>query len=142
MNELFPELMGVVVSILTACCILKAHDLRMSPFRVSVYNFVLVILFIFGVFGSTVEIEKLFCSAMACHFTLVGATHLVTNDAEKYKKDAKVWINAMTFLIGITGILLLCLDYPNTKSTLHSLAIGFTSGFVGGIFLSTRGMWA
>ena len=141
MNALFPELIGVVVTVLTAYCFLKAHDLRMSPFKVSFCNFILVILFIFGAFVSTVEMEKVVCSALACHFTLAGSIHLITNDAEKYKQGAKVWINSMTLLIAITGILLLWLDYPNTKSTLHSLAIGFTGGFVGEMFLSRASWW-
>ena len=141
MNALFPKLFGVVVTILTAYCILKAHDLKMSPFKVSVYNFILVILFILLAFGHTVETEKVVWSALACHFTMAGLIHLITNDAEKYKQGAKVWINSMTLLIVITGILLLWLDYPNTKSTLHSLAIGFTSSFVGEMFLSRASWW-
>lgn len=131
MTELFPELIGVVVTLLTAYCFTKAHDLKMSPFVVSVYNFVLVILFVFMGLGFNVEIVVVVCWALSCHFTLVGSIHLITNDAEKYKKDAKIWINSMTLLIGTTGILALAMDYPNTKSVLHSLAIGFTAGFVG-----------
>lgn len=139
MNELFPQLIGVVVTLLTAYCFTKAHDLKMSPFTVSVYNFVLVILFISVGLVSTVEIVIVLFWALACHFTLVGSIHLMTNDAEKYKKDAKVWINSMTLLIGITGILALAMDYSNTKSVLHPLAIGFTGGFIGTMLNSRRG---
>lgn len=138
MEELFPELIGVVVTLLTAYCFTKAHDLGMSPFRVSVYNFVLVILFIFMGLASAVDIVTILCWALACHFILVGSIHLITNDSEKYKQDARVWINSMTLLIGITGVLMLAIDYPNTKSVLHPLAIGFTAGFIGTLLNSRK----
>ena len=46
----------------------------------------------------------------------------------------------MTLLIAITGILVLAMDYPNTKSVLHPLAIGFTAGFVGALLKSRAGI--
>ena len=71
------------------------------------------------------------CGAFGAHFTLIGVVHLITNDCEKYEKDAKIWINSMTLLIAMTGFLALVMDYPNTKSTVHLLIIGFATGFFG-----------
>ena len=71
------------------------------------------------------------CGAFACHLTLIGAVHMITNDCEKYKRDAKIWIDSMTLLMAVTGFLTLAMDYPNTKSTLHLLIIGFATGFLG-----------
>jgi len=85
-------------------------------------------------FISTVEIERVFCGGLGCHFTLIGVVHLITNDSEKYEKDPKIWVNSMSLLIGITGVLALVMDYPNTKSILHPIIIGFATGFLGGIF--------
>ena len=133
MVELFPELIGVVMTLSVAYCCFKAHEPKSSPFKASFCSLVVAIACMFSIFISTVEIEKVFCGMLGCHFALIGTVHLITNDCEKYEKDTKVWINSMTFLIGITGVLLLLMDYPNTKSILHPLALGFTGGFFGGM---------
>lgn len=135
MSELFPELIGVVVALLTAYCWFKAHDSKSSPFKASVYCFILAIAFTLAMLRASLsEVEMIFFGAAACHFTLIGAVHLITNDCEKYEKDAKIWINSMTLLMMGTGVLLLLMDYPNTKSVLHPLALGFTGGFFGVMF--------
>ena len=132
MVELFPELIGVVIALLTAYCCFKSHESKSSPFKASVYCFILTIVFILAMLRpSIVEAEMIFFGAFACHFILVGVVHLITNDCEKYEKDTKIWINSMTLLMVGTGVLLLLMNYPNTKSVLHPLAIGFTGGFFG-----------
>ena len=136
MIELLPELLKVVITLAVAYCFYKAHEPARSPFKASVYGFILAILFILVfilvmLVSPLVGIEMALCGAFACHFTLIGAVHLITNDCERYKRDAKIWINSMTLLMAITGFLALAMDYPNTKSTLHLLIIGFATGFLG-----------
>ena len=135
MRELFPELLGVVITLAVAYCFYKAHEPTKPPFRASIYSFILAILliliFIVMLRSALVGIEIALCGAFACHFTLIGAVHMITNDFEKYKRDAKIWVNSMTLLMAVTGFLALAMDYPNTKSTLHLLIIGFTTGFFG-----------
>ena len=126
------QLIGVIITLLIAYCFFKAHQPTRPLFRASVYSFILAIVFILAVMlRSTLEIEKAFCGAFACHFTLIGAVHLITNDCEKYERDAKIWINSMALLIAITGFLTLVMGYPNTKSVLHPLVVGFAGGFLG-----------
>lgn len=134
MTELLPKLISVVTTLSIAYCCFKAHESKSSPVRACVCSFIVAIASIFLVFISTVEMERVFCGGLGCHFALVGTVHLITNDSEKYEKDPKVWVNSMSFLIAITGFLALVMDYPNTKSILHSLIIGFATGFLGGIF--------
>ena len=131
MEELLPELIKIVIVLAVAYCFYKAHEPKLSPFRRSVCNFILAIIFILSMFISAVEIERVFWGILGCHFTLIAAIHLITNDREKYEKDPKVWVNIMSLLLGTTGILALVMDYPNTKSTLHLLIIGFATGFLG-----------
>ena len=133
MAELLPKLISVVVTLSIAYCCLKAHESKSSPVRACICSFIVAIAFILSMFISTVEIERVFCGGLGCHFTMIGAVHLITNNCEKYEKDPKVWVNSMSLLIGITGILALVMDYPNTKSTLHLLIIGFATGFFGAI---------
>ena len=132
MIELFPKLIGVIITLLVAYCCFKSHESKSSPFKASVYSFIIAIVFTLATLRPSLsEVEMIFFGAFACHFTLIGAVHLITNDCEKYEKDTKIWINSMTLLIVVTGVLLLLMDYPNTKSILHSLALGFTAGFFG-----------
>ena len=134
MEELFSQLIGVVITLSMAYCCFKAHESKSSPVRASVCSFIAAVPCIFFVFISTVETVQtvqVFCGGLGCHFTLIGAVHLITDDCEKYEKDAKVWVNSMSLLIGITGVLALVMDYPSTKSILHPLIIGFATGFFG-----------
>ena len=89
-------------------------------------------------FVSTVETVIVVCGAFACLFTLVGAVHLITNDYEKYNKDARIWVDSMMLLMAVTGIWMLAMDYPNTKPMLHSFIIGFAAAFLAYIFDSRR----
>ena len=142
-SELLIQLIGVVITLLIAYCCFKAHEPTRPPFRASVYSFILaivfILVFILVMFMSPlVGVEMAFCGAFACHFTLIGAVHLITNDCEKYERDAKIWINSMTLLMAITGFLTLVMDYPNTKSVLHPLVIGFVGGFLGSMLDARR----
>ena len=139
MKELFPELIQLVISISVAYCLWQAHNLRMSPIKVSVYNFILAIVFALLLI-SPVGTLKVIGGAFACQFTLAGAVHLNINDRNVYKKDAKIWINSMALLMGITSILMLVMDYSHTKSILHAFVIGFVAGVLGGIFDMRREM--
>ena len=105
----------------------------MPPFKVSIYNFILAVLFTFMMLAPTTGIEKVIGGAFACQFTLAGAVHLIINDRDEYKKEAKIWINSMTVLMGITSVLMLVMDYPNTKWILRPLIVGFATGFFGGL---------
>ena len=133
------ELIKLVISMPVAYCIWRAHNLRMSPIKVSVYNFILAMLFAFLIM-SPVWTEKIIGVAFACQFTLAGAVHLIVNDRNAYKKDAKIWINTMTVLMTITSILMLVMDYSHTKSILHAFIIGSVAGALGVIFDPRRAM--
>ena len=139
MTELLLELLKLVIVLSIAYCFYKAHDSRLPPFRRSVCNFIFAIIFIFSMFIITVEIEKVFCGALGCQFTMIGAVHLITNDREKFEKDPKIWVNSMSILMGITGILAMLMDYPNTKSTLYLLIIGFATRVLGSVLDPRRG---
>lgn len=58
----------------------------------------------------------------------------ITNDYEKYKKDAEPLLISMTLLIAVTGILVLAMDYPSTKRMLNSFIIGIAIAVVSGWF--------
>ena len=133
MEELFSDLISVLVSVPMAYCIWQAHNLNKSPFKVGIYNFILVIAFAFLML-SPVGTVKVIGGAFACQFTLAGAVHLIVNDRSAYKENAKIWVNSMSLLMGTTSILMLVMDYPNTKSMLHGFIIGCLAGALGAIF--------
>lgn len=89
-------------------------------------------------FLSTAETAKFVSAAFACYFAFTGAVHLMTNDYEKYKKDAETFLDSMMYLIVGTGALILVIDYPNTKQMLHSFIIGFAVAIVGGLFTQLK----
>lgn len=133
MEELFSNLISLSVSIPTAYCLWQAHNLNKSPFKVSIYNFILAIAFAFLML-SPVRTVKVIAGAFTCQFALAGAVHLIVNDRSAYKKDAKIWVNSMTLLMAATSILMLVIDYPNTKLILHGFIIGYVAGALGAIF--------
>ena len=133
MEKLFPDLISVLVSVPMAYCIWQAHNLNKSPFRVGIYNFILAIAFAFLML-SPVGTVKVIGGAFACQFILAGVVHLIVNDRRAYKKNAKIWVNSMSLLMGTTSILMLVMDYPNTKSMLHGFIIGCVAGTLGAIF--------
>ena len=132
-EELFPDLISVSVSIPMAYCLWQAHNLNKSPFKVGIYNFILAIAFAFLTL-SYVGTVKIIGGAFACQFTLAGVVHLIVNDCNAYKKDEKIWVNSMSLLMGATSILMLVMDYPNTKILLHGFVIGCVAGALGSIF--------
>ena len=133
MKELFPELIKLVIAIPLAYCLWQAHNLRVSPIKVSVYNFISAMFFAFLIMAP-VGTLKIIGVAFACQFTLAGAVHLIVNDRNAYKKDAKIWINTMTLLMGITSGLMVVMDYPRTKLIFHGFVIGFVAGALRYIF--------
>ena len=134
MEELFTRLFNMVILGAIGYWYRKLHGPRMVPFKVSIYNFVFAVGCIFLMFASAAPTAKVVSGAFACQFTLVGAVHLITNDSEKYKKDADPWINSMILLMVVTSTLILVMDYPNTEPMLHSLIIGYAAAFLAYLF--------
>ena len=89
-------------------------------------------------FSPIAETSKFVSAAFACYFVFTGVVHLITNDYEKYKKDAETFLDAMLYLIVGSGALLLVIDYPNTKQMLHPFIIGFAIAIVGGWFTELK----
>ena len=77
------------------------------------------------------ENQKIFCGALASQSIFIAAVHLITNDSEKYLQKASVWVNVLTGLIIGTGVLMLAMDYSNTKSVFNPLIAGFVLGSLG-----------
>lgn len=64
----------------------------------------------------------------------MGVVPLLTNNYEKYKKDAEPVLISMTLLIAVTGIFVLAMDYPSTKRMFNSFIIGIAIAIVSGWF--------
>lgn len=111
------------------------------PFKVSLFYFFTAIAFILQIFWYSAETTKIFCGGLASRFIFVAAVHLIMNDSETYHRGASVWVMGLTgFMMG-TGVLMLAMDYSNTKSVLNPLIIGFVGGFLGATLESRRAKW-
>ena len=132
--ELFTRLFNIVLIGTISYWYWKVNRPQAYPFKISIYNFVYAVGGILSIFLFAAETSKIVLAAFACYFAFAGAVHLITNDYEKYKKDAETFLDSMMYLIIGTGALLLVMDYPNTKQMLHLLIFGFAAAFIGGWF--------
>ena len=135
---LFTQLFNIVLIGTIGYWYWKVNRPQAYPFKISIYNFVYAVGCIFLIFFSTAETTKFVAAAFACYFAFTGAVHLITNDYEKYKKDAETFLNSMMYLIVGIGALILVMDYPNTKQMLHSFIIGFAAAVIGNWFVQLK----
>lgn len=136
--ELFTRLFNIVLIGTIGYWYWKVNRPKSYPFKISIYNFVFAVGCILLIFFSTAKTAKFVSAAFACYFAFTGAVHLITNDYEKYKKDAETFLDSMLYLIVGTGALILVIDYPNTKQMLHPFIIGFAIAIVSGWFTQLR----
>ena len=138
MEELFSRLIPMVVALGFVYWYRKVDSPDVSPFKASLFYFFTAIAFIGQIFWYTTETTKIFCAVFANHFIFVAAVHLITNDSEKYHQEASIWVTGLTFLMMGTGVLMLAIDYSNTKSLLNPLIVGFVTGFLGSMLEARR----
>ena len=67
-------------------------------------------------------------------FNFRSVVHLITDDSEKYQREAAGWVDGMLGLVAVTGVLTLVLDYSNTKTLLNPMLIGFAGGMIPGLY--------
>ena len=132
--ELFTRLFNIVLVGAIGYWYWKVHKPEAYPFKVSIYNFVFAIGCALVIFSPFAETSKIVSVVFACHFAFMGVVPLITNDYEKYKKDAEPLLILMTVLIAVTGIFVLAMDYPSTKHMFNSLIIGIAIAVVSGWF--------
>ena len=131
MSELFSELIPMIVALGFVYWWRKVDRSDISPFKASLFYFFTAIAFIGQIFWYTAETTKIFCGGLASQFIFIAAVHLITNDSKKYQREASIWVTGLTGLMMGTGVLMLAIDYSNTKSLLNPLIIGFVGGFLG-----------
>lgn len=134
MEELFEQLFAIVFAAGLVYWWRKVDHPSVSPFKASLFYFAVAIIFIFVMLWYASETIKIFSVLFASYQIFVAIVHLITNDSEKYQREASVWVDGMLGLIAITGMLMLAMDYSNTKLILNPILIGFTSGWVPGLF--------
>ena len=131
MEDLFSQLVTIIVALGFVYWAQKADSPNATPFKASLFYFFAAIAFIFQIFWYTAETTKIFCGGLASHFIFVAALHLITNDPETYHREASTWVFGLTCLVMGTGVLMLAMDYSNTHALLNPFIIGFVSGSLG-----------
>ena len=121
--ELFKQLFNMVLIGTIGYWYWKVNRPKAYPFKVSIYNFVYAIGGILSIFLFAAETSKFVLAAFACYFAFTGTVHLITNDYEKYKKDAETFLDSMLYLIVGTGALLFGL--PKYKANVASTYFRF-----------------
>ena len=138
MEDLFSQLIPMIVALGFVYWWRKVNSPSVSPFKASLFYFFAGVTFIFQVFWYTPETTKIFCGGLASHFIFIAAVHLLTNDSETYHREASIWVFGLTCLMMGTGVLMLAMDYSNTKPLLNPLIIGFIGGFLGSLLDARR----
>lgn len=133
-EELFIRLFAIVFAAGLVHWYREVNKADISPFKASLFYFAVAMAFIFVMLWYTSETIKIFSALFASYQIFVGAVHLITNDSEKYQREASVWVEGMLGLMAITGVLMLAIDYSNTKPLLNPMLIGFAGGWVPGLF--------
>lgn len=118
-EELFGQLFAIVVGAAIGYWYCKVDRSDVSPFKASLFYFSVAIGFIFQMSWYAAETTKIFCGGFASHCVFIAVVHLVTNDSEKYQRKASGWVDGMLGLIAVTDVLMLVLDYSNTKPILN-----------------------
>ena len=137
MEDLFSQLIPMIVALGFVYWYRKVDSPGVSPFKASLFYFFVAMAFIFQMLWYTAETTKIFCGVLASHFIFVAAVHLITNDSEKYQQEASIWVTGLTGLMMGTGVLMLAMDYSNTKSVLNLLIVGSLVVFL--VLCLTRG---
>ena len=133
-EELFAQLFAIVFAAGLVHWYRKVNRADIPPFKASLFYFVVAMTFIFVMLGHDSETIKIFSALFISYFIFVAAVHLITNDSEKYQREASVWIDGMLGLMAITGVLTLAIDYSNTKPLLNPMILGFAGGMIPGFF--------
>ena len=92
--ELFKQLFNMVLIGTIGYWYWKVNRPQAYPFKVSIYNFVYAVGGILSIFLFAAETSKFVLAAFACYFAFTGTVHLITNDYEKYKKDAETFLDS------------------------------------------------
>ena len=130
MEELFVSLFAIVFSAGLVHWYRKVNRAEIPPFKASLFYFAVALAFIFVMLWHPSETIKIFSALFISYFIFVAAVHLITNDSEKYQREASVWVDGMLGLIAITGVLTLAMDYSNTKPLLNPMILGFAGGMI------------
>ena len=112
---------------------------KVRPFTVSIFYFFFAVGCLIVVFTSDVAATKLCFSAFACNSLLISFVYRLENDHEKYQQGAGEWITWAWILMGVTGYLMMAMDYANTKKMLNIILIGSAGSIVPQFFRRWRG---
>ena len=138
MEDLFSQLIPIIVAFGFVYWYRKVDSPGVSPFKASLFYFFVAVVFIFQMLWYPAKTIKIFCGVLAIHFIFVAAVHLITNDSETYQQETSMWVTGLTVLMMGTGVLMLAMDYSNTRSVLNLLIIGFVGGFLGSVLDARR----
>ena len=141
MAELFSLLIPMIVALGFVYWWRKIAESSVPPFKASLFYFFTAIVFILAMFLYTAETTRIFCGAFGIHFIFVAAVHLITNDSDAYRREALDLVMGLTALMMGTGVLMLAMDYSNTKSVLNPLIVGFVGGSLGAVLETRRAKW-
>ena len=130
MEELFVQVFAIAFAAGLVHWYHKVNRANTAPFKASLFYFSVAIGFIFVMFWYTAETIKIFCGGFVSYLIFVSVVHLITDDSEKYQREAAGWVDGMLGLVAVTGVLTLALDYSNTKSLLNPMLIGFAGGII------------
>ena len=103
---------------------------KVSPFAVSLFYFLFAMECLAVVLISDVATTKLCFSAFGSFSVLISILYRLDNNHEKYQQGAGVWIADLGILMGVTGYLMMAMDYANTKRLLNVTLLGAAGGIV------------
>lgn len=127
MGELFIGFYQIVVAAMLGRWADNVDAGKISPISVSLFYFLFAMVCIIGFRASTTTTLKMFYTAFGCNMVLISYVYLITNDHEKYHREAGAWISCLMGCFMVTAILTLVMDYSNTKTLLIYYLLGIAS---------------
>ena len=112
---------------------------KVTPFTVSLFYFFFAMGCLAVVFISDVATTKLCFSAFGSFSVLVSILYRLDNDHKKYQQGAGVWMADLGILMGVTGYLMMAMDYANTKRLFNIMLLVTAGGIVTQYFKRWKG---
>ena len=129
MDGLFAELIDMLVLPLVLLLLYITDKTNISPIIKGSLWFVVPTFSVRCVFLCESVSERMFYAASTGLFIFMACTILIINDNQKYLCKAKKWIDRLFILVIFISVVILIIDYPNSKGTLRSLII-ITLGYI------------
>ena len=134
MDILFPELIDMIVLPMVLLLMYITDETDVNPIIKGALWFVIPTFSVRCVFLCDHVSGRIFFAAVTGLSILIACTILIVNDNKKYRGKVKRWIDSLFILVVFISVVILIIDYSNSKEILISLILSILGALVAFIF--------